>query len=121
MGLFNKKLAFEKIELSNSRIDSDGLATIKINVRNFKKSFHNVIVKISTDDQKNEYLKIPNNIMQLSSLSLPNGNTGEHEITIIPYNIPLNKMSFNIRVEVFGDNQEKNMLKKEFNLIVYKK
>ena len=46
---------------------------------------------------------------------------GEHEITITPHNIPLSKMSFKITVEVFGNNKEKPILKKEFNLTVKKK
>jgi hypothetical protein len=121
LGLFDKKLIFQKIELTRSKIDSDTTTTIKVNIKNFKESFDNVILKISTDDQNNEYLKISNPLIRLSSLTLPNQNTGEHEITIIPHNIPLNKMSFNVKVEVFGNDQEKPLLTREFNLTVNKK
>ena len=121
MGLFDKKLSFEKIELTRSKIDSDKTTTIKINIKNFKEIFENVVVKINTDDQNGEYLKINTPLLTLSSLKLPYQNTGEHEITIIPYNIPLNKMSFNIKVEVLGNDQEKPILTKEFSLRVNKK
>ena len=37
MGIFGKKgLAFEKIELSKSKINSDETTTIAVNVKNFK-------------------------------------------------------------------------------------
>lgn len=122
MGLFDKKkLAFEKIELSHSTINSDETTKIKINVRNFKESFENIVVKINTDDKNEEYLKISDSVMRLSSLTLPNQNTGDHEITIIPHNIPLRKMSFNIRVELFGNDSEQPILTKEFDLMISKK
>ena len=121
MGLFNKKLVFEKIELTNSKIDSDKTTKIKVNIKNFKETFDNITLKISTDDKNNEYLKIANPVTHLSSLTFPNQNTGEHEITIIPHNIPLGKMSFNVKVEVFGNNPEKPILTKEFNLTINKK
>ncbi|TRZ81026.1 MAG: hypothetical protein D4R90_00285 [Nitrosopumilales archaeon] len=121
MGLFKKELAFEKIELSKSKIDSDKTATIKVNVKNFKEKFDNIILKIMTDDASNQYVTISTPVIQLTSLDLPDKNTGEHEITITPHNIPLSTMSFKITVEVFGNNKEYPIIKKEFNLTVKKK
>ena len=122
MGLFIKKgLAFEKIELSKSKIDSDKTANIRVNIKNFKEKFDNIVLKTKTDDESNQYIAIDNPVIQLASLDFPDKNTGEHEITIIPRNIPLSKMSFKITVEVFGNNKEKPILKKEFNLTVNKK
>ena len=121
MGLFKKELAFEKIELSKSKIDSDKTATIKVNVKNFKETVDNIVLKIKTDDQSNQYVTISNPVIQLSSLDFPDKNTGEHEITITPHNIPLSTMSFKITVEVFGNNKEKPILNKEFDLTVKKK
>lgn len=121
MGLFKKELAFEKIELSKSKIDSDKTTMIKINVRNFKDKVDNIILKIKTDDESNQYVTISSTVIKLGSLNFPNSNTGEHEITITPHNIPLSKMSFKITMEVFGNNKEKSLLQKEFNLTVKKK
>ena len=122
MGLLNKKgLAFEKIELSKSKIDSDKTAKIKVNIKNFKEKFDNILLKTKTDDENNQYIAISNPVIQLSPLDFPDKNTGEHEITITPHNIPLSKMSFKIIVEVFGNNKEKPMLEKEFTLTVNKK
>ncbi len=122
MGILIKKgLAFEKIEISKSKISSDKIATIKVNVKNFKEKFWDLILKIRTDDEKNQYIKISTPTVQLPSLDMPNKNTGECEITITPYNIPLDKMSFKITVEVYANNIEKPELKKEFELTVHKK
>jgi hypothetical protein len=121
MGLFKKGLAFETIELSKSKIDSDKTTQIKVNIKNFKEKFDNIILKIKTDDESNQYVAISTPVIQLSPLDSPNKNTGEHEITITPHNIPLSKMSFKITVEVFGNNKEKSILEKEFNLTVNKK
>ena len=121
MWLFKKELAFEKIELSKSKIDSDKTAKIKVNVKNFKEKFDNIILKINTDDASNQYVTISDPVIQLTPLDFPDKNTGEHEITITPHNIPLSKMSFKITVEVFGNNKEYPIIKKEFNLTVNKK
>jgi len=122
LGIFFKKgLAFEKIELSQSKISSDKTATIKVNVKNFKEKFDNIILKIKTDDENNQYLTISTPSLQLPSLDFPNRNTGDHEITINPHNIPVNKMSFKIIVEAYANNGEKLILKKEFDLTVNKK
>ena len=121
MGLFKKELAFEKIELSKSKIDSDKTAKIKVNVKNFKEKFDNLVLKIRSDDVRNQYVTISNPVIQLAPLDFPDKNTGEQEITITPHNIPLSKMSFKITVEVFGNNKEKSILQKEFNLTVNKK
>ena len=121
MGLFKKELAFEKIELSKSKIDSDKTAIIKVNIKNYKEKVDNIVLKISTDDQISQYVTISNHVIQLSSLDFPDKNTGEHEITITPHNIPLSTMSFKITVEVFGNNKEKPILHKEFNLTIKKK
>ena len=122
MGIFVKKgLAFEKIELSKSKITSDKTATIKANVKNFKEKFGNIILKTKSDDTNNQFLTISMPSLQLPSLDFPNRNTGDHEITISPHNIPVSKMSFKITVEVYANNVEKPMLKKEFNLTVNKK
>src|SRR5574337_1869380 len=101
MGLFKKELAFEKIELSKSKIDSDKTTMIKINVRNFKDKVDNIILKIKTDDESNQYVTISSTVIKLGSLNFPNSNTGEHEIAITPHNITLSKMSFKITMEVF--------------------
>jgi len=122
LGIFSKKgLAFEKIKLSKSKITSDKTTTIKVNVKNFKEKFGNIVLKTKTDDTNNQYLTISTPSIQLPSLDFPNRNTGDHEITISPHNIPVNKMSFKITVEVYANNVEKQMLKKEFNLTVNKK
>lgn len=76
---------------------------------------------IKTDDTTNQYLKISKSTLMLPSLDFPNRNTGDQEITIDPINIPVQKMSFKISVEVYTDNAKKLMLKKEFTLTVNKK
>ena len=122
MGIFGKKgLAFEKIELSKSKIDSDKTSTIKVNVKNFKEKFENLVVKTKTDDQTNQYLTINTPTLNLPTLDFPNRNTGEHEIVITPHNIPVSKMSFKITVEVYANGGETPLLKKDFDLTVNKK
>ena len=122
MGIFGKKgLAFEKIELSKSKIHSDKTTTIKVNVKNFKEKFENLVVKTKTDDQTHQYLTINAPILNLPALDFPNRNTGEHEIVITPHNIPVSKMSFKITVEVYANNGDTPLLKKDFDLIVNKK
>ena len=122
MGIFGKKgLAFEKIELSKSKINSDKTSTIKVNVKNFKEKFENLVVKTKTDDQTNQYLTISAPVLNLPALDFPNRNTGEHEIVITPENIPVSKMSFKITIEVYANNEERPLLKKDFNLTVSKK
>ncbi|MGI0057875.1 MAG: hypothetical protein ACREAK_10965 [Nitrosarchaeum sp.] len=121
MGLFKKQLAFEKIKLTKSKISSDTATIIVVNVKNFKEKFENIVLTTKTDDADGQYLKIDKPLIQLTSLDFPNKNTGDHEITISPHNIPLDKMSFKITVGVYADNVEKPMLKKEFDLTVNKK
>ena len=122
MGIFGKKgLAFEKIELSKSKINSDKTTTIKVNVKNFKEQFENLVVKTKTDDQTNQYLTINTPIFNLPALDFPNRNTGEHEIVITPHNIPVSKMSFKITVEVYANDRDTPLLKKDFDLTVNKK
>ena len=122
MGIFGKKgLAFEKIESSKSKINSDKTSTIKINVKNFKENFENLVVKTKTDDQTSQYLTISTPILNLPTLDFPNRNTGEHEIVITPHNIPVSKMSFKITVEVYANSGEAPLLKKDFDLTVNKK
>ena len=122
MGIFGKKiLAFEKIELSKSKISSDKTTTIKVNVKNFKEKIDSLVVKTKTDDQTNQYLTISTPVLNLPTLDFPNRNTGEHEITITPHNIPISKMSFKITVEVYANNGEKPLIKKDFDLTVNKK
>ena len=122
MGIFGKKiLAFEKIELSKSKISSDKTTTIKVNVKNFKEKIDSLVVKTKTDDQTNQYLTISTPVLNLPTLDFPNRNTGEHEITITPHNIPVSKMSFKITVEVYANNGEKPLIKKDFDLTVNKK
>ena len=122
MGLFKKKgLSFEKIKLSKSNIDSDKNAVITINIKNSDEVFTNIILTTKTDDVKNEYLKIDKPTINLPPLDFPNRNTGDHEITITPFNIPLSKMPFKITLNVFANNNEKPLLKKEFDLVVNKK
>ena len=119
--LHKKKLAFEKIELSKSKIKSDETATITVNVKNFKEKVDDISVLVKTDDASNQYLTIDKPSIRLPSLVFPNGNTGNQEITINPYNIPLHKMEFKISVEVYTDNGKKLMLKKDLDLTVNKK
>jgi len=122
LGIFSKKgLAFEKIELSKSKINSDKTTTIKVNVKNFKEKFDNIVVKTKSDDENNQYLTIGTTLLHLPTLDFPNRSTGDHEITIIPHDIAVNKMSFKITVEVYANNGEKPVLKKEFDLTVNKK
>ena len=122
MGLFNKKgLSFAKIKLSKSKITSDKSTTITINVKNNKEKFEKIVVTTSTDDEKNQYLKIDRPSILLPSLEFPNRNTGDHVITITPYNIPLNKMPFKITLEVSANDSKKPLLGKEFSLTVNKK
>jgi len=122
LGLLIKKgLAFEKIKLSKTKINSDKTTTLKVNVKNFKDTFDNIVLKTKTDDENNQYLKISTNLLHLPSLDFPNRSTGDHEITITPQSIPVNKMSFKITVEVYANNEEKPMLKKELDLTVNKK
>ena len=122
MGLFTKKgLSFAKIELSKSKINSDKTTTITLNIKNYEEKFSDVKVITKTDDQENQYLKIDKPLVNLPSLDFPNRNTGDHEITITPYNIPLSKMPFKIKLKVFANNSEKPLLQKEFVLIVNKK
>jgi len=122
LGIFGKKgLAFEKIELSKSKINSDKTTTIKVNVKNFKEKFENLVVKTKTDDQTNQYLIIDAPVLNLPTLDFPNRNTGEHEIVVTPQNIPVSKMTFNITVEVYANNMNTPLLKKDFDLTVSKK
>ena len=122
MGIFGKKgLAFEKIELSKSKINSDETTTITVNVKNFKEKFDDIAVITKTDDASNQYLHISNTSLRLPSLVFPNSNTGDHEIMLNPYNIPIHKMSFKITVEVYTNNAKKLIIKKEFDLTVNKK
>ena len=122
MGLFARKgLAFEKLKLSNSKITSDKFTTITLNLKNREKKFDNILVTAKTDDLNNRYLKIDKPSLQLPSLEFPNRNTGDHKITITPYNITLNKMTFKITLDVFSNNNPKSLLRKEFNLNVTKK
>ncbi len=122
MGLFGKKgLSFAKLKLSKSNIDSDKSTTITINVKNQKGKFEKIVVTTKTDDEKNQYLKIDRPSILLPTLEFPNRNTGDHFITITPYNIPLNKMPFKITLEVFANDIKEPLLKKEFSLTVNKK
>ncbi|HXX05976.1 MAG TPA: hypothetical protein VEJ68_04055 [Candidatus Bathyarchaeia archaeon] len=122
MGIFQKKgLAFEKIDLSKSKINSDETTKITINIKNFKEKFDDISVLIKTDDASNQYLQISQSTLRLPSLDFPNRNTGDQVITLNPINIPVQKMSFKITIEVYSDNGKKLMLKKEFNLTVNKK
>lgn len=122
MGLFGKKgLSFAKLKLSKSKINSDKNTTITINVKNQKEKFEKIVVTTKTDDEKNQYLKIDKPSILLPALEFPNRNTGDHVITITPYNIPLNKMPFKITLEIFANDIKEPLLKKEFSLTVNKK
>ena len=122
LGLFSRKgLSFAKIKLSKSKINSDKNTTITINIKNHEEKFRNIIVTTKTDDLENQYLKIDKPLVHLPPLDFPNRNTGDHEITISPYNIPLSKMPFKITLKVFANNNEKPLLQKEFSLVVNKK
>ena len=122
MRIFSKKrLAFEKIELSKSKISSDETTTLTVNVKNFKEKFDDITVLTKTDDASNQYLTINQPTLRLPSLDFPNRNTGDQIITINPYNIPVQRMSFKITVGVYANNAKKLMLEKEFDLTVNKK
>lgn len=122
LGLFSKKkLEFEKIKISNSKINSDKTCTITFNVKNFKETFDKITATIKTDDLQNQYLRIDKPTLELPSLSFPNHNTGDHSVMITPFNIPLSKMSFQIALEIFTSNNEKPSLHKKFNLTINKK
>ena len=122
MGLINRKgLAFEKLKLSNSKITSEKFATITLSLKNREEKHEDILVTIKTDDLNNQYLKIDKPTLQLPSLDFPNRNTGDHKITITPYNIPLNKMTFKITLNVFANKNPKSVLRKEFNLNIMKK
>ena len=122
MGIFNKKgLTFEKIDLSKSKINSDETTKVTINIKNFKEKFDDITVLTKTDDVDNKYLSINKPTLRLPSLDFPNRNTGDQEVIINPINIPVQKMSFKISVEVYTNNAQKLMLKKEFILTVNKK
>ena len=122
LDLFNKKgLSFAKIKLSKSKINSDKNTTITINIKNSDKKFRNIRVPTKTDDLENQYLNIDKPLVHLPELDFPNRNTGDHERTITPYNIPLSKMPFKISLKVYANNNEKPLLQKEFSLIVNKK
>ncbi|HET9008995.1 MAG TPA: hypothetical protein VFN17_02615 [Nitrosarchaeum sp.] len=122
MGLFGKKgLTFEKLKLSNSKITSNKSTIITLNLKNHEEKFDNILITTKTDDLNNEYLKIDKPSLHLPSLDFPNRNTGDHKITITPFNIPLNKMTFKITLDVFANNNLKSVLRKEFNLDVTRK
>ena len=122
MGLFSRKgLSFAKIKLSKSKINSDKYTTITCNIKNHTEKFGNIILTAKTDDLENQYIKIDKPLLHLPALDFPNRNTGDHEIAITPYNIPLSKMPFKIKLKVFANNNEKPLLQKEFSLIVNKK
>jgi hypothetical protein len=121
LGLFGKGLSFAKIKLSKSKINSDKSTTITINIKNGKEKFDNIVATTKTDDVEGQYLKIDKPSINLPTLDFPNKNTGDHQITITPYNIPLGKMSFKITLQVFANNKEKPLLKKGFSLHVRKK
>jgi hypothetical protein len=122
LGLFSRSgLKFEKLKLSNSKINSDKFTIISVNLKNNQEKFDNILVTTKTDDLNNQYLKIDRPSLQLPPLDFPNRNTGDHTITITPYNIPLSKMTFKITLEVFANNKPKAVLQKEFNLSVIKK
>ena len=122
MGLFTRKgLSFAKIKLSKSKINSDKNTTITLNIKNYEEKFSDITVTTKTDDLENQYLKIDKPLVRLPPLDFPNRNTGDHEIAITPYNIPLSKMPFKIKLKVFANNNEKPLLQKEFSLIVNKK
>lgn len=121
MGLFTKSLTFDKLKLSKTKITSDTSTIITVNIKNHQESFGNILLITKTDDEKNQFLEIDKPSLQLPSLDLPNRNTGDHQITITAHNIPLNKMTFKITLEVFANNKPKAILRKEFNLDVIKK
>lgn len=122
MGLFSRgNLAFEKIKLSDSKIASDGHATITLNVKNRDQKFDGLVAVLETDDLQGQYLKIDAPSLSLPALDFPNRNTGDHKITITPYNIPLSEMSFKMRLKVMAGGADKPALEKKFSLTVTKK
>lgn len=122
MGLFSRgNLAFEKIKLSDSKIASDGHATITLNVKNRDQKFDGLVAVLETDDLQGQYLKIDAPSLSLPALDFPNRNTGDHKITITPYNIPLSEMSFKMRLKVMAGGTGKPALEKKFSLTVTKK
>ncbi|WP_162858546.1 hypothetical protein [Candidatus Nitrosotenuis aquarius] len=122
MGLLSrKKLKFEKIKITSTKINSNEFCTITFNIRNFKDVFAKITAITKTDDVQNQYLRIDKPQIELPSLDFENRNTGDHSVLITPYNIPLNKMLFRITVEVFTDDNNKPQIKKEFRLTVNKK
>ena len=122
LGLFpRKKLKFEKLKISNSKIRSNESCTITLNVKNIKEKIGKIVAIVKTDDLKNQYLKIDKPVTELPSLDFPNRNTGDHSIMITPHDIPLSKMSFKVIVEIFAGGDEKPSLKKEFSLTIKKK
>ncbi len=119
--LSRKKLKFEKIKITSTKINSNEFCTITFNIRNFKDVFAKITAITKTDDVQNQYLRIDKPQIELPSLDFENRNTGDHSVLITPYNIPLNKMLFRITVEVFTDDNNKPQIKKEFRLTVNKK
>lgn len=121
-GIFGRKrLSFETIRLTDSKIDSDETTSIKVNVKNSKEKFDNIVVKTTIEDEGKQYLTMSTNSLNLPDLDFPNRNTGDHDIVITPYNIPVSKMSFKILVDVYAKNTGNPMLRKELVLTVNKK
>ena len=57
--MFGKKgLAFEKLKISNSKINSDKFSIITLNLKNNEEKFDSITVTTKTDDLNNQYLKI---------------------------------------------------------------
>lgn len=119
--LSRKKLKFEKIKITSTKINSNEFCTITFNIRNFKDVFAKITAITKTDDVQNQYLRIDKPKIELPSLDFENRNTGDHSVLITPYNIPLNKMLFRITIEIFTDDNNKPQIKKEFRLTVNKK
>lgn len=116
-----KGLQFEIIKLDPVEIKSTETATITINVRNFgNEKFDSIYVKTTTDDQEKKFLLISPEILRLPSLDLDNKNTGDHKITITPFNIPLEKMPFKIMVEVYANGEMQPKISHVFDLTVTK-
>lgn len=118
--LSRKKLKFEKIKITSTKINSNEFCTITFNIRNFKDVFAKITAITKTDDVQNQYLRIDKPKIELPSLDFENRNTGDHSVLITPHNIPLNKMLFRITIEIFTDDK-KPQIKKEFRLTVNKK
>ncbi|WP_268541656.1 hypothetical protein [Candidatus Nitrosotenuis cloacae] len=122
MGLFSRgNLAFEKINLSRSKIASDGYATITLNVKNRDQKFDGLVAVTETDDLQGQYLKIDTPSLSLPALDFPNRNTGDHKITLTPHNIPLSEMSFRIHLKIMAGGADRPVLEKKFSLTVTKK